>query len=251
MRFYLGVHMANWLATAGVPLFVSRRRLTDRKTLPVAVDDWALDSGGFTELNLYGGWRTEEPEYVRDVLRFEREIGRLLWVSPMDWMCEPSVLEKTGGSVAVHQKMTVENFLRLRYQLGGLVIPVLQGWTRDDYHLCWSLYEEHGVDLADEPTVGLGTICRRQNMAEAGVIVRSLQPLRLHAFGAKLTGLESFADALVSADSMAWSYNARMNPPLPGHTHKSCANCLPYALRWRERVVAQLNQLRLEVLCAA
>ncbi|MFJ2177026.1 hypothetical protein ACIOHE_29545 [Streptomyces sp. NPDC087851] len=30
----------------------------------------------------------------------------------------------------------------------------------------------------------------------------------------------------------------RHRPPLPGHTtHKNCANCLPYALKWRDRVL--------------
>ena len=30
---------------------------------------------------------------------------------------------------------------------------------------------------------------------------------------------------------------------MPGHiTHKNCANCLPYALNWRNRVVAGLPE---------
>ena len=71
--------------------------------------------------------------------------------------------------------------------------------------------------------------------------------LRLHGFGVKLTGLESYGDALVSADSMAWSYSARRTHPLHGCTHKSCANCLRFALRWRDQVVTRLAQQRLEV----
>lgn len=245
-RFYLGTHMPNWLDQTDRPLFVSRRRLTERRTLPDAQGPWALDSGGFTELSLYGHWQTTEAEYVADVLRFEREIGRLEWVAPQDWMCEPFVLAKTGCDVRMHQKLTVENFLRLREELGDLVIPVLQGWTRDDYHHCWGLYEHHGVNLEDELLVGLGTVCRRQDTAEAGLIVRSLTPLRLHGFGVKLTGLESFGDALASADSMAWSFRARRDSPLPGCTHKSCANCLRYALRWRSNLLERLGQQRLE-----
>jgi hypothetical protein len=79
--FYLGTHMPNWLATSDVPLFVSRRRLTDRKTLPEARTTWALDSGGFTELSMYGEWRTSVKEYALDMLRFGVEIGELAWVS--------------------------------------------------------------------------------------------------------------------------------------------------------------------------
>jgi hypothetical protein len=245
--FYLGTHMPNWLSLTDVPLFVSRRRLTDRKTLPTAMGRWALDSGGFTELSMYGTWRTHEGDYLRDVRRFQEEIGGLEWVTPMDWMCEPFMLTKTGLTVEDHQDRTVQNFLRLRHRLGELVIPVLQGWTLDDYLRCWEMYEEADVDLAFEPLVGLGSVCRRQNTAEAGRIVRGLFPLRLHYFGAKITGLTSFGDALASADSMAWSYQARHDMPMRGCTHKSCANCFRYAMRWRSALLIRLGQQRLEV----
>lgn len=251
MKFYLGTHEtgAQWW-NAGVPLFVSRRRLVKRRTFARATVPWALDSGGFTELNLHGYWELSPQEYAAEVLLFQREIGLMEWCAPQDWMCEPFVIAKTGLTIGEHQWRTVENYLHLRELLGGLVIPVLQGWEWHDYHLHWDMYEQAGVDLASCPTVGLGTICRRQNMTEAGRIVRSLRPLRLHAFGVKLTGLESFGDALASADSMAWSYAARKDHPIRGHTHKSCANCIEYALRWSTQITNLLGQTRLEVTCA-
>lgn len=247
MKFWLGTHHATsrWFGL-GVPLFVSRRTLTARRTFPVAAGEWALDSGGFTELNLYGEWRTTESEYVADVERFYAEIDNLAWVAPMDWMCEPFVLEKTGLSLAEHQERTVDNFVRLRERLGQLVIPVLQGWSRGDYLRCADLYEQAGVSLATEALVGVGSVCRRQDTSEAARIFRSLEPLKLHGFGVKVSGLSVYADALSSADSLAWSYRARMSHPLPGCTHKSCANCPRFALRWREQVLSVLGQQRLE-----
>jgi len=246
MKFYLGTHHPHWLAQTGVPLFVSRRWLAGRKTLPVAEGHWVLDSGGFTELSLYGEWRTTAAEYISDVKRFSRRMGGLQWVAPQDWMCEPFMVAKTGLSVEEHQRRTVNNYLILQASLGSLVTPVLQGWSPDSYLRCWELYDRAGIDLSRCYTVGLGSVCRRQNMSIAGRIVRSLDGLRLHAFGVKMTGLRSFGDALVSADSMAWSYRARNDHPLRGCTHKKCSNCLPYALRWRERVLESLGQLRLE-----
>lgn len=255
MKFFLGTHHATqtWF-DLDVPLFASRRVLTTKKKLPEPKHGWALDSGGFTELDLYGGWKTTLSEYVADVLRFEREMGHLEWASPMDWMCEPHMLEKTGLSIIDHQERTVENFLRLRERLGRLVIPVLQGWELNDYKVCWERYERAGVDLRDERIVGVGTICRRQNTAIAGRIFFHLhgEGLKMHGFGVKITGFKSFSSALVSADSMAWSIDARWHaahgrPPLPGCTHKSCANCPRYAMRWRQKVLNQLDQLQLEV----
>lgn len=61
---YLGTHETSWLRSAGVPLFISHRRLARlKRTLPVAIAPWALDSGGFSELSLYGGWKTTPSEY--------------------------------------------------------------------------------------------------------------------------------------------------------------------------------------------
>ena len=75
MRFFLGTHEAHWLADprfARVPLFVSRRRLTLRRKLPRAVGTWALDSGGFTELQMHGRWTLSPAAYVAEVRRFRR-----------------------------------------------------------------------------------------------------------------------------------------------------------------------------------
>lgn len=247
MRFYLGTHRPNWLADPrfeGVPLFVSRRTLP-KKRLVRSVTDWALDSGGFTELNMHGGWKTTPKEYVADVRRFRDEIGRMAWAAPQDWMCEPVVIDKTGLSVEEHQRRTVENFLELRALAPDLpFVPVLQGWTMADYWRCEDMYEAAGVRLTDEPTVGVGTVCRRQGTAEAATILQTLgATLKIHGFGVKRAGLAQSAHALESADSLAWSFRARRSPPLPGHEarHKNCANCPDWALMWREQLLAGLE----------
>ena len=243
MRFYLGTHETSWLAKLDVPLFISHRRLCKRKTLPVARERWALDSGGFTELNLHGRWITTVPEYVEAVQRYGEKIGCLDWAAPMDWMCEPFVIEKTGLSVREHQERTVSNYLELRDQ--GPFIPVLQGWTLSDYEACVDLYADAGVDLTVEPVVGVGSVCRRQSTTEIGRIMHTLHTasIRCHGFGVKKEGVALYGRYLTSADSMAWSYTARRNWPLPGCTHKSCANCSRYALRWRDELLAPSYQM--------
>lgn len=242
MNFWLGTHHENWLASFGEPLFVSHRRLERRKTLPRAVAPWALDSGGFTELNLYGRWRTERHNYVAAVRRYRDQVGMLEWAAPMDWMVEPSVRERTGLTVAEHQRLTLHNYLDLLSDADELpFIPVLQGWDRDDYLRHVDSYEAAGVDLTALALVGVGSVCRRQNTDEASVIVDALHGLglRLHGFGVKITGLGRFARQLVSADSLSWSFTARRLPPLEGcATHKNCANCPVFARRWLDRVRA-------------
>lgn len=245
MKFYLGAHHPHWLATADVPLFVSRRALDRRVSLPRARGEWALDSGGFTELSMHGRWTLSASDYAAVVRRFRDEIGGMAWAAPQDWMCEPPMLARTGLDVSEHQRRTVANFQELRSIAPDLPwIPVLQGWTMGDYWRCAELYDAAGFTLSDEPLVGLGTVCRRQGTAMAAALVASLaeEGIRLHGFGFKVTGLVGCGDKLASSDSMAWSYNARRHPPIQGHPHKNCANCLEWALGWREDLLNRLDR---------
>jgi hypothetical protein len=176
--FLLGTHQPGWLARLEVPLFVSHRTLRDRKQLPRARGRWALDSGGFTELTLYGGWQTSLGEYVEAVARYQAAVGKLVWASPQDWMCEPAMLQRTGLTVAEHQARTVDNYCALRQAAPTLpFIPVLQGWTLDHYPACVDRYAEAGVDLRAMPLVGLGSVCRRQASGEISQITTTLAAL--------------------------------------------------------------------------
>lgn len=245
MRFYLGTHRAHWLELTDVPLFVSHRQLRNRRTLPRAIGPWALDSGAFSEIAEYGEWRESESAYIAAVARYAVEIGNLEWAAPMDWMVEPHMIERTGLSIGEHQRRTTHNFIRLREREPDLPwVPVLQGWTLEDYQSHAYVYFAEGVLLDEEPRVGLGSICRRQNTAEIGQIVHWAHEhdFNIHGFGVKRLGLERYGHALDSADSLAWSYDARRAPRLDGCTHRGpCQNCLRYALRWRDETVRRIE----------
>lgn len=241
MLFYLGTHQPQWLGRTDVPLFISRNTLCLRRTFPRALGPWALDSGGYTACN-NGGWELSARDYAAEVRRFRDEIGNMEWAAPQDWMCEPHVLQATGLTVQEHQRRTVANYLALRSIAPDLpFVPVLQGFTLSDYLRCYEAYEREGIDLAQEPRVGLGTVCRRQATREVWDIVRAIASLglRLHGFGVKTDGLAMYGGLLESADSMAWSMGARKKQlRLPGHSHKNCANCMEWALRWRGNLLA-------------
>jgi hypothetical protein len=248
-RFLLGTHQPAWLARAGVPLFVSDRRLRGYRRLPRATTDWALDSGGFSELAEHGTWAhgPTPDQYVVRVRRYATEIGRLAWAAPQDWMCEPFILAKTGLTVVEHQARTVANYLLLRDLASDLPFaPVLQGWTPADYLRCVDTYTAAGVDLAAAPLVALGSVCRRQGTSEAEAIIVALRGVgitRLHGFAVKTLGLARYGHLLASADSLAWSVAARRGNPLAAcTTHRNCANCLPYALAWRNRLLGHLRR---------
>jgi hypothetical protein len=159
-------------------------------------------------------------------------------------MCEPVIINggssmavvcrvRISPSPSIHAR-TVQSYLDLTALAPAVPwAPVLQGFRVDDYLDCHERYVAAGVDLARAPVVGVGSICRRQGTREALEIIRTLSGygLPLHGFGMKTLGLRKIAHLLASSDSMAWSYDARRSPPLEGHTHKNCANCMEYALR--------------------
>ncbi|MFI1095132.1 hypothetical protein [Streptomyces sp. NPDC020917] len=256
MRFYLTTHKRRWVERTTVPLFLKFEHfgIATARTIPRAIGRYAVDSGGFTILQRHGTWTIPPHDYVRDLRRIRDEVGPFDWAAPQDWMCEPIMIHggTAGGqhfvgthlSVAEHQRRTVANYLELRALAPDLpIIPVVQGWEIPDYERCIALYERAGIDLTAEPVVGLGSVCRRQSTHQGAAIVTTLagHGLKLHGFGFKTLGLQRVGHLMASADSLAWSTHARNRPPMPGHTtHKNCANCLPYALNWRTRVLAGL-----------
>ena len=118
-------------------------------------------------------------------------------------------------------------------------VPVLQGWTQSDYLRHVDAYARAGVDLTIEPTVGVGSVCRRQHTGQIAAIVASLAGLQLHGFGVKTSGLAKYSAYLASADSMAWSATGRREPGC-SPSHRNEANCSTFAHRWRERVLAAI-----------
>jgi len=255
MRFYLGTHQPGWLdhvPDVRVPLFVSHNRMKARKYMPQARYPWAVDSGAFTELQKQGGWRISVKEFVHQVRRYGFECDRRPdFIAAMDWMCEDIVIN--GGvtpagvrfvgthlSVAEHQRRTVRNYVEC-HDLAPEInwVATVQGDTRDAYLRCGDMYEAAGVDLSKVDRVGLGSICRRQATDEIYGIIRDFSHLRLHGFGVKTKGLAKYGHLLTSADSLAWSYRGkRVLGCTP--THKNEANCLPFALSWRERALVNV-----------
>lgn len=258
--FALGTHEPGWSRLPGLPtLCIARQRLVRRKAGRVrpAATDVLLDGGGFTELQYHGRWRQTAREFADQVGELVEVMGRVVWCAPQDYMCEPAVIGGgtfgrlhfvgTGLSVREHVERTVQNALDLRALRPDLPwLYVVQGYTIDDYLLCLDLYRSAGVDLAAQPVVGIGSVCRRQDSGEIHQVFTEMTGagLSCHGFGVKTLGFARYQHLLFSADSTAWSdrarYHAQHAPPgvdkrLGGCTstaHRSCANCLTWATSW-------------------
>ncbi len=189
-------------------------------------------------ISMYGYWPGTDAEYAHETRVWSAEIGGLRWAAIRDWMCEPHMLAKTGKTIAEHQALTIESFANLRALAPGISwTPVLQGWHPDDYEAHAQQYRDAGFDLSREPIVGVGSVCRRQATSEGEAVFRRVARLglRIHAFGVKTDGLKRYGSLLASADSMAWSFAARVRPVrLPGCRHETCANCFKWACQWAD-----------------
>jgi hypothetical protein len=230
-RFYVGLHKP-YHAQFVERCMISVNRLAERAGY-FRVDEWMMDSGAFTKVTRDGGYLEPVEAYATEALKWAW-LGRLVAVVAEDYMCEPFVLEKTGLTVAEHQRLTVDRYCALRrllpYRLH--VLPVLQGYAPEEYadHV-----RQYGDLLAPGMWVGVGSVCKRNAKASAIVAVlkaiKAVRPdLRLHGFGIKLTSLADadVCEMLDSADSMAWSFSARKQGRNP--------NCWREAKRFTERV---------------
>lgn len=288
-RYYLGVEPGwLWKPPAALParvgLFISHRRLSKDGRMESAKPyrpaapgvGWALDSGGFKELDIHGRYTFTADQYVRAVRRYDAEIGGLEWAAQMDMMCEPQQVAKTGLTVRDHLRMTVDNYEELHslwwdYQDAEdgyanerssefcPIKPVIQGWTLAERLACIDLFEERGIHLDDQLVVGLGSICRLANTTHGVDLMRSLHRelerrypgrvengveypsgLALHLFGVKTTALAQVPEAGESADSRAWSMAGMHRGGRCQHPESGVSweqNCPVYAREWLDHVL--------------
>ena len=212
MRFFVGLHQPSD-AQHFDAAFVSINRIRNRKS-GFQVGDWIMDSGAFTQILTHGGYPHPPSVYAAEIKRWA-DNGNLLAAVSQDYMCEPFMLEKTGMTVADHQRLTVERYDDLiACDTGGIyIMPVLQGYEPTDYvdHL-----RQYGDRLARSAWVGVGSVCKRQGDVHKSIevlaTIKAVRPdLRLHGFGVKTTALANgiIRELLHTADSMAWSFAAR------------------------------------------
>jgi len=237
MRFFVGLDSPSH-AQHFDAVFISVNRIRNRKGA-FAVGDWIMDSGAFTEISTHGRYRDSVEAYAAQIRRW-RTNGNLLAAVAQDYMCEPFIIERTGLTVAEHQRLTIERYdALLACQTGVLILPVLQGYRPEEYVDHIRMYGER---LTPGMWVGVGSVCKRNsNLAAIEAVLLTIQrerpDLRLHGFGVKTTALRSglVQHLLHTADSMAWSYAARRE----GRDQHDWRE----AMRWRNRITERAVQL--------
>jgi len=171
-----------------------------------------LDSAGFVAAVKYRDYRWTINNYLDLVASHP-----WVWWAAMDYCCEreiaqdrPLRLLRIAATVHMLGKCQVGAARR------GLPppLPVLQGWTPDEYALCAKWF-----GMREWPKlIGIGSVCRRPVHGSTGVlaILQALdailpQHVQVHLFGVKSEALEVLTrnKRVASVDSMAWDVRAR------------------------------------------
>ena len=217
MKFYVGMHMPS-KADKIDRAFISVNVLAKRKS-GFPVNDWIMDSGAFTTISKHGCYPEPVSVYAEHIRKWKNN-GNLIAAVSQDYMCEDHMLRRTGMSVRQHQVLTIERYDQLIAEDTGVyIMPVLQGYTPESYVDHVKMY---GDRLKEGMYVGVGSVCKR-NTSPSSIVqvlkaIKKIRPdLRLHGFGVKTTALawQDVRDNLESADSMAWSFAARMKKKIP------------------------------------
>lgn len=190
MRLFVGLHQPSDLKHFN-NAFISINRLRGKWGRKAPLDRRSrkvIDSGAFTELDKFGRYRHSVEQYADDAAPWCDDTVEA--IVAQDYMCEPFILAKTGMTVADHQRLTIErydellNYWTLVKGKRTHVMPVLQGWTVEDYvtHL-----RAYGDRLTPGMWVGVGSVCKRQKNPKLIVAIlraiKEVRPdLRLHGF---------------------------------------------------------------------
>ncbi|MEC8306818.1 MAG: hypothetical protein VXZ72_03075 [Chlamydiota bacterium] len=209
------------------PALISANSLWDRKNkrfrspgAAICDLDVALDSAGFVAMTQYGGYLWSVEEYV--------ELAGLhswTWWAQMDYCCEPEIAD-SQQTIDSRIWASAYNLAYCRkvaqtWRTSGAdwlqdPMPVIQGWSAKDYLRCIDLYDD--VLRGNWPSlVGVGSVCRRSVSGQNGLLeivsrLTSRLPdhVGLHLFGVKGSALPKLSNRVVSIDSAAWQYRARM-----------------------------------------
>jgi len=215
-------YIENVLVSAG-SLWSTQRGKFVRRT-PPAHTRFFLDSGGFTCLNRFGDYPWSLEDYLSLIWHYKPD-----YVATMDYPCEPEINRRIYLGSSEQSKALETNKERIRATVDNAtwlleqdvpapttVVPVIQGYTLEEYLSCIDLYERRGVfDIVDY--VAIGSMCRRGAEKEIERLVVALtdyvwsthSDVRFHLFGLKLSALKRKAifDRTHSVDSAAWSLN--------------------------------------------
>lgn len=167
-----------------------------------------VDSGGFQATQ---AWDMSYPYEPKQLFEWAESIGADYVAAP-DFACEPELHE---SSVEHRMARTVEEhaYAYSQYDSGDYsfdLIPVLQGYYKDQYERCVDWFEREGL-IRDY--MAIGTVCKRDSVDEIDTVLEAVQSklpnVEWHMFGMTLNAWKDrrIWGRFRSADTAAWNWN--------------------------------------------
>lgn len=194
-----------------------KRRRWTRHGNPTRGGRVFLDSGGFVFFNDYGRYPFSPARYMNLVAYLQPH-----FYASLDYPCEPTITSQLAQTTITERiNATVRNALALADMEtmvpGSQLVPVIQGWTVEEYRYCLDRYAEAGMI---RPYMAVGSLCTRSRNDEIAAVIRNVHNYaaglgveRLHMFGLKRSeALDPVHDLIHSRDSAAvyFAPNAEM-----------------------------------------
>jgi hypothetical protein len=172
-----------------------------------------LDSGGFSLLSQYPDYPFTLNQYL-ELAYYIKDNNLLTLIATMDYPCEAEINRTQLHSNEERIQKTIDNTIKC-YDVDSSLpwVPVIQGYTIDEYLACIDLYYEVGIESL---YWAIGSICSRKGhyLQMRNIIVTIAKRLetecKLHAFGLGVKFLydpQIFSN-IYSSDSAAWNYRA-------------------------------------------
>jgi hypothetical protein len=165
-----------------------------------------LDSGGFSMLNKYGLFPFTPENYINLVGMLKPH-----FYAGMDYPCEPEItrlskLETDKERIHATVDFAIELDDLTVYNPDSVFVPVIQGYSVDDYKYCIDLYKANGL-IKDYMAVG--SMCKRRNTPAIVDLITDVSNYakdagcdKLHYFGLIITKrIEDLNGFIFSRDS--------------------------------------------------
>ena len=182
-----------------------------RTHIPDTVEQVFLDSGGYSFFSYYPDYPFTIEEYINlaNIIKDQSGITRVV---TLDYPCEPDINRSRVSTNEERIQKTVSNAVEcIQYDETIPWLPVIQGYTIDEYLYCVDLYKDAGIT---SDYWAIGSICSRKGFPyKIRRIITTLSEAlqsKIHAFGISLKYLydPQIFNNIYSSDSAAWVWGA-------------------------------------------
>lgn len=173
-----------------------------------------LDSGGFSFFSKYSEYPFSMEDYIHWIKGMQdANKQKVKYVAILDYPCEPEINRKAFSTNQERIEATVRNATKcLRYDISPAKwIPVLQGYTVDEYLHCLKLYKDQNLYL---DYIAIGSMCRRNDLNQIHKILKAIKEetdAKIHLFGLTIKALEYIPiyDLIDSCDTIGYSFQCK------------------------------------------